>query len=86
MKINDYAEKSTEELKKAVSTVKIITVFLAAVLFYLLISSAYPSIKGSLSSLWVVPIALSPILLLNLYNIKQIKKEIRKRELATVKK
>lgn len=86
MKINDYANKSTKELKKAVFTVKIITGFLATVLFYLLISSTYSSIKGSLSSLWVVPIALSPILLLNLYNIKQIKKEIRKRELATVKK
>lgn len=86
MKINDHADKSTEELKKVVVVVKIITAFLAAVLIYLLISSAYSSIKGSISSLWVVSIALSPILMLNLYNIKQIKKEIRKRELATVKK
>jgi O-antigen/teichoic acid export membrane protein len=82
MKINEYHNKSTQELKKITTVLKIISGFLGFALLLLLTLNIYSAIfqKTSTRSWAVLPISLSPILLVNLYNLKQLDREIKKRK------
>lgn len=72
-------ELSTEELRKREKTTKLVTYMFAGILLFLFCINIFNSIKKGFSALNAVPFALLPILLLNVNNLKEIKKELNAR-------
>lgn len=71
---------STEYLQKKEKSIKAITGMLAITLIALFVISLYMTIRESFTPLLVVPIALLPILILNIKSINNIKKELDSRK------
>lgn len=81
MKSKKPAEMTNEELLKNKKTFSVVTYMLAGMLLVLFCLSIYISFTKGFSALTVVPIALMPILIINLNTIKEISKEIKARNL-----
>ncbi|MFN3847980.1 MAG: redox-active disulfide protein 2 [Spirosomataceae bacterium] len=81
MKENSYSKMSTEQLKKTIGVSSAITGMLGVMLLILAGMAIYNKVQENNGSLSIaVPLALSPILFLNLVNIKNMKDELKKRE------
>jgi len=80
MKNENLSLQDTESLNKKQKLLKMITAMLGGMLLILLVLAIYISFKKGFSALVVVPIALMPILMLNVISIKNIQKELRSRE------
>ncbi len=77
MKDSKFEEASTEELKKRAKTIKVVTITLATMLALLFIMGII--LYNKLSSLFVIPLGLLPIVLINVGQLKQINKELHAR-------
>lgn len=80
MKNENLGLQDTESLQKKQKLLKMVTAMLGGMLMVLLVLAIYISFKKGFSALVVVPIALMPILMLNVISIKNIKKELTSRE------
>ena len=81
MKNEKFANKTTEELIRDEKTLKVITTIFGGMLFVLFIMGIFLSFRQGFTALSVVPIALLPILIININNWNAIKKEIKSRTL-----
>ncbi|SUJ30889.1 Uncharacterised protein [Sphingobacterium spiritivorum] len=79
MKTENLKEMSDEELLKKKRITSTATGVLAGMLLLLLILATYISLTKGFSALIVIPIALSPTLILNFKTIKEIKLELKSR-------
>jgi len=79
MKNTKFSEMTTEELIKNQKTLKTVNTIFAVVLLMLFALNVYIVLRKGFSAMNVVPIALLPILFLNLNNLKEIKKELDSR-------
>lgn len=79
MKNNKLNELSSEELLKQEKSLKVITYTLAGMLFFLLIINIILTFKKGFNASFVIPIALLPIVIINLNTLKEIKKELNSR-------
>jgi hypothetical protein len=77
MEINKFTEVSTDKLKEKRRILKVLTYMLAGVLLLSIIFNLFAFDK--VPSLIVVPLALLPIVIINLNTLKQIKKELANR-------
>ena len=80
MKDNKLSTKTLEELQKNKKFIKTITIMLISALSLLLILTIYITIIKGFTPLLIIPLALSPIVLLNLNSIRSIDKAIKLRE------
>lgn len=81
MKNKPLIEYTDEELISNEKKIKTITIMLATALLILFISNIVLTFKRGFSALNVIPIALLPILILNINNWNQLKKEKANRKL-----
>lgn len=72
---------SNEELIKSEKKVKTITLLLAGALLVLFLANIFLTFKKGFTAMSVIPIALLPILILNINNWNALKKEIKSRNL-----
>lgn len=79
MKNTKFSEMTTEELIKNQKTLKTVNSIFAVVLLMLFALNVYIVLRKGFSAMNVVPVALLPILFLNLSNLKEIKKELDSR-------
>ena len=79
MKNTKFSEMTTEELIKNQKTLKTVNTVFAVVLLMLFALNVYIVLRKGFSAMNVVPVALLPILFLNLSNLKEIKKELDSR-------
>lgn len=79
MKNTKFSEMTTEELIKNQKTLKTVNTIFAVVLLMLFALNVYIVLRKGFSAMNVVPVALLPILFLNLSNLKEIKKELDSR-------
>ncbi len=70
---------SDEELLKKQKLTSTVTGILAGMLLLLLILATYISLTKGFSALIVIPIALSPTLMMNFKTVKDIKQELKSR-------
>lgn len=80
MKQQKISNLNTEELLKLQKSIKVITYMLAATLVFLFSLTLYLTFKNGFNALTIIPVALLPIVFLNLNNLKEIKKELKLRE------
>ena len=81
MKSENLKELSVEELLKQQKTIKVVTGSLAGMLIVLLGMGIFPTFqKTSFAAFIVIPIALLPIVILNLTTLNKIKEELNLRE------
>jgi len=80
MKSKSLNEMSAEELLKQEKSIKIATGMLAGMLLLLLVMGIYLTFKkGSYAAFIVIPMALLPIVILNVTSLKKIKSELNTR-------
>ncbi|QRY55545.1 hypothetical protein [Sphingobacterium siyangense] len=77
MENNKITEIATEKLKERFRMLKVLTYTLAGVLLVSVIFNLFVFKKAP--SLMIVPLALLPIVIINMNNISQIRKELAKR-------
>jgi 1,4-dihydroxy-2-naphthoate octaprenyltransferase len=77
--MKQLAEMSIDKLKEQEKLIKVVTGTLAGMLLVLLIVAIVLSAKKGFSPLVAVPFALLPIVVVNMNNLKQIKKELESR-------
>ncbi|TAF95250.1 MAG: redox-active disulfide protein 2 [Cytophagia bacterium] len=80
MKENSYAKMSDETLKKNIKTTTFVAGLLGGALFVLFCIKIYNYVQEGLSVGLITPIALLPILLLNINNINKMKAELKSRD------
>lgn len=80
MKKQELSALSTEELQKKEKNIKGLTGMLAVAMIVLFVLYLYITIQKGFTPLLVLPIALMPILIVNIKNIQSIKKELEKRK------
>lgn len=80
MKNTKFSEMTTEELIKKQKTLKTVNSIFAVVLLMLFALNVYIVLRKGFSAMNVVPVALLPILFLNINNLKEIKRELESRE------
>lgn len=80
-KKTDYSRFTSKELEKQIKTIRFVTGLLAGMLIVLLGITLYDSISQSkLNPLLVSPIALSAIIPINMKRIREIKRELERRQ------
>ncbi|EOR30079.1 hypothetical protein [Elizabethkingia meningoseptica] len=79
MKKENWSSLSTEDLNQKQKSIKSLTTMLIVTLIALFLISLFISLKKGFSPLLVIPIALLPVVSMNLNNLKNIKKEIDSR-------
>ncbi|HFK5569138.1 redox-active disulfide protein 2 [Elizabethkingia meningoseptica] len=79
MKKEDWSSLSTEDLNQKQKSIKSLTTMLIVTLIALFLISLFVSLKKGFTPLLVIPIALLPVVSMNLNNLKNIKKEIDSR-------
>lgn len=84
MEKKKFADTPTAELKKNHKTLAAITGMFVGMLLVLAALNLYLAIKNRATATAIIPIALMPIALINFKNLKNIKAEIKARELAGV--
>jgi tellurite resistance protein TehA-like permease len=77
------SEMSNEQLLKNEKNLKTITYMLATAVLILFITVIILAFKKGFSALNVVPIALLPIVIVNLNTLKEMKNEIKSRKLSS---
>lgn len=82
MSTKKYAEMSNEELLKSQKSIKTVTALLAGMLLFLFAINIFLAFKKGISALGAVPIALLPILIININTLKEIKKELNSRNIS----
>lgn len=82
MKTKKYIDMSDEELLKNYKLIKNINAMLAGMLLFLLVINIFLAFKNGFSVLSTVPVALLPIFIININNIKEIKKELTSRNIT----
>lgn len=81
MKNKSISEYTNEELISNEKKIKIITIMLGIAILLLFLSNIVLTFKRGFSTMSVIPIALVPILILNINNWNQLKKEKANRNL-----
>jgi len=81
MKSNKPSEMTDQELIKYESMVKVITISLGVMLLLLFACGLYITFTKGFSALQVIPLALFPILIININSLNTIKKEKKSRNL-----
>lgn len=76
----DFSKKTNEELHKNIKIARFLTGLLAGALVMLLVLNAMDKEK-SIWQIIMMPVCLSPILILNISNVIAMKKEIKSRGL-----
>ncbi|HIC8644980.1 redox-active disulfide protein 2 [Elizabethkingia meningoseptica] len=79
MKKENWSSLSTEDLNQKQKSIKSLTTMLIVTLIALFLISLFISLKKGFTPLLVIPIALLPVVSMNLNNLKSIKKEIDSR-------
>lgn len=79
MKKENWSSLSTEDLNQKQKSIKSLTTMLIVTLIALFLISLFISLKKGFSPLLVIPVALLPVVSMNLNNLKNIKKEIDSR-------
>ncbi|WP_078769277.1 redox-active disulfide protein 2 [Elizabethkingia meningoseptica] len=79
MKKESWSSLSTEDLNQKQKSIKSLTTMLIVTLIALFLISLFISLKKGFTPLLVIPIALLPVVSMNLNNLKNIKKEIDSR-------
>ncbi|HAY3549691.1 redox-active disulfide protein 2 [Elizabethkingia meningoseptica] len=79
MKKENWSSLSTEDLNQKQKSIKSLTTMLIVTLIALFLISLFISLKKGFTPLLVIPIALLPVVSMNLNNLKNIKKEIDSR-------
>lgn len=77
MENSKYAAYTTGKLKSTKQSLELLTYMLAGVLLVSVIANLFFFKKSTLT---IVPLAMLPIVIINLNNIKQLKKEIATRK------
>lgn len=80
MKNNKFSEMSTEELLKSEKSLKTVTYIFGVALLFLFGLNIFLAVNRGFSASQVIPLALLPILILNLNSLKEIKKELDSRK------
>lgn len=80
MRKQELSALSTEELQKKEKVTKGLTGMLAVALIVLFGLYLYITIQKGFTPLLILPIALMPILIVNIKNIQSIKKELERRK------
>jgi mannose/fructose/N-acetylgalactosamine-specific phosphotransferase system component IID len=80
MKNENLNEISTDDLKKKEKVTRLITSVFIGMLSLLFVLSIYITIKKGFTPLFVVALALFPVVTLNLKNLKNIRDEIESRK------
>ncbi|GAA4151772.1 hypothetical protein GCM10022217_05890 [Chryseobacterium ginsenosidimutans] len=75
------SEYTNEELINNEKKIKVLTIMLMAAIVLLFLSTIFLTFKKGFSALTVIPIALLPILIININNWNKIKKEKADRNL-----
>ena len=75
------ADLSNEELIRDEKNIKTLTLIFMGVLLVLFASTIFLPFKNGFSAMSVIPIALLPILIMNINNWNALKKEIKSRNL-----
>jgi len=81
MKNKSISEYTNEELISNEKKIKIITIMLGIAILLLFLSNIVLTFKRGFNAMSVIPIALVPILILNINNWNQLKKEKANRNL-----
>ncbi len=81
MATRKLSEMSNEALLKGEKSLKVITYVLAGMLLVIFALNMILSIKKGFSAINVVPIALLPIVIVNLGTLKKMKEELKSRAL-----
>jgi multidrug efflux pump subunit AcrB len=81
MSKKSLSELSDEELLKNEKSLKTITALLLGAILVLFIINIFLAFKKGLSALSAVPIALLPIMIINFNSLKEMKEEIKSRNL-----
>jgi hypothetical protein len=79
MSENPYSKMSLEELNAKVKTLKSVTSIFSGILFVLVFAVVFLGIRKGFSAISIVPVALIPILIINLGTLKKIQDEIKSR-------
>lgn len=79
MKNNSIAEYTNEELIRNEKKIKGICIILSIMIVLLFLINIYLTFKRGFNALNVIPIALLPILIINMNNWNQLKKEKKNR-------
>ncbi|MFC3560796.1 redox-active disulfide protein 2 [Pedobacter jamesrossensis] len=82
MKTKKYSEMSNNELLKSKKSIKTITAMLAGMLLFLFVVNIFLAFKKGFSGLTVIPIALLPIVIININTVKEINKELDSRNIS----
>lgn len=81
MKKNNLSEKSSEDLVKTKQILSVITGMLAGALILIIVIALFQSNIKIMLPLMIIPLALSPIVIVNFIQIKSIAKELKSRNL-----
>ena len=80
MKTKPLSEYTTLELTQKLKALKTVTSIFAGTLIVLFAVNLYQSITDKFTALSIIPIALMPILVINIASISKVKKELKLRE------
>lgn len=80
MKTKPLSEYTTQELTQKLKALKTVTSIFAGTLIVLFAINLYQSIMDKFTALSIIPIALMPILVINIASISKVKKELKLRE------
>lgn len=80
MKAKPLSEYTSKELTQKLKTVTTLTSIFAGALIALFAINIYQSITNKFTALSIIPIALMPILVINIASISKIKAELKSRE------
>lgn len=82
MSANKFAAMTDEKILKFEKTLTAIVIMFSVFIVILIAAVIYVNIKRGISSLTVLPLGIAPILILNVNNLKAIRKEIKARNLS----
>lgn len=85
MSTKKYTQMSDEELLKNQKSIKTITALLAGMLLFLFAINIFLAFKKGFGALNAVPIALLPIVIINVNTMKEIKKELNSRNISKLR-
>jgi Flp pilus assembly protein TadB len=80
MKTKNFAEMSTEKLLEQTKSIKALTGLLGGMLLVLFFTGGYIFSTKGFNVFLIIPLALLPIVILNVKTLKEIKKELDSRE------
>ncbi len=80
MNNTNLKDVSTSDLKKKENLLKILSGLLLGMLFVLFVTTLYMTFTHRFTPLFIIPIALLPIVILNFNSLNKIKEELRSRE------